>query len=434
MASVVNAGANQVKLDNGSVVTASQGAWYDGQQYWGGTLSNRGQINSLSNQQGAGQMVSKEVVAQTNPNNVGYVFGNAGDMTGYLNSIQNGIYSGYDVPGVQSTDQILSDLKKSGLLPTTSAPKAPDLVGTYQNLTQSAGVQKIQSDIADLKAQQDEIAAQALVNKHAEQNKPVAQNVIEGRITQEQQQAQDQYDFIGRQLSRKTDELNSALTNIQAIMTYTQQDYTNAETSYNDQFQQAISTINLIHGIQQDQKNDVQRATDNARANLQIFMNAITNGNISARNLPADQQAQLNKLEVQAGLPVGFMQSLQMDPSKSILYTGKTDSGQIQVLMRNPDGSISTQLYGAASSKGSSGGGGSLNKNAQASLDDQARQYLDLKANSYGDVDQKTWNTALQAYISQGGSRSSFIDKFYKYTDKNRGDFSSYYGFPNPGK
>lgn len=71
MATVVS--GSQVKLNSGQVVQAQQGGWYDGQQFWGGTLSAPGVINSQSNQQGAGQAVSKEVVAQTNPANVAYV-------------------------------------------------------------------------------------------------------------------------------------------------------------------------------------------------------------------------------------------------------------------------------------------------------------------------------------------------------------------------
>lgn len=73
MATVVNPSTNQVKLNNGQVVNASSGGWYDGQQYVNGSLSNPGQINPNSNQQGAGQAVSQQVVAQTNPNNVNYV-------------------------------------------------------------------------------------------------------------------------------------------------------------------------------------------------------------------------------------------------------------------------------------------------------------------------------------------------------------------------
>ena len=50
-----------------------QGGWYQGRQYWGGTLSEPGVIHPSSNQSGAGQAVSNEVVTQTNPANVAYI-------------------------------------------------------------------------------------------------------------------------------------------------------------------------------------------------------------------------------------------------------------------------------------------------------------------------------------------------------------------------
>lgn len=53
--------------------TFQQGAWYGGRQYWNNTLGEVGAIHPESNQQGAGQAVSTEVVAQTNPSNVEYL-------------------------------------------------------------------------------------------------------------------------------------------------------------------------------------------------------------------------------------------------------------------------------------------------------------------------------------------------------------------------
>ena len=50
-----------------------QGGWYSGRQYWGGTFSEPGQIHPGSSQSGAGQAVSKEVIAQTAPQNVAYI-------------------------------------------------------------------------------------------------------------------------------------------------------------------------------------------------------------------------------------------------------------------------------------------------------------------------------------------------------------------------
>lgn len=66
-------GGGKVKLNNGQVISAQRGGWYDGQQFWDDTLSAPGVINNKSNQQGAGQKVSDEVIAQTNPANVPFV-------------------------------------------------------------------------------------------------------------------------------------------------------------------------------------------------------------------------------------------------------------------------------------------------------------------------------------------------------------------------
>jgi hypothetical protein len=344
MASIVS--GNQVKLSNGQTVTAQQGGWYEGQQFFNGTLSAKGAINSQSNQQGAGQAVSSAVVAQTNPNNVAFI--NQGQVQDHLNGLQNGIFGNYsDGPQIQTPSQIAADLQKSGLLPTGQAPTAPNLVDTYKQLQDQAGVDKIQAAITDFKAQQDEIAAQLRTNTAAEQGKPVAQNVIEGRVSEETRNSQEQYDFVSRQLSRKQDEMQAALGNIQTIMSLTQQDYQNASASYDRQFNQAVSVINLVRGIQQDQKTDQQRAIDNARANAQIFVNSITAGNLDVNSLPADQRANLNRMEAQAGLPIGFFSAIRKDPKADIIATNSS-GGQIQVLMRNPDGSMNLQKYGTS--------------------------------------------------------------------------------------
>lgn len=350
MAAVIS--GNTIKLNNGQTVQGQENAWYDGQNFSGGKLGAAGV--KISAGPGQGQTVSKEVVAQTNPSNVAFL-GNLGDVQNHLNGVQNGVYSspssGGDIPGVQTADEIASDLKNGGLLPNTPAPTAPNLADTYTSMTSAAGVDKIQQSISDLTAQEDQITQQLNVNKQSENGKPVAQNVIAGRISEETQQAQDQLTYVSSQKARKVEELNSALTNIKTIMDFKQQDYSNAVQSYDTQFQQAISTINLIHGIQQDQKTDVQRAQDNARANAQIFINNIKDGSLDLHSLPADQQANLNKMEVQAGLPIGFFQSIKKDPKADIVATNDVN-GQIQVLMRNPDGSMSLQKYGSQTNGG----------------------------------------------------------------------------------
>lgn len=447
MATVVDAGANKIKLNNGQVVVANKGGWYDGQQYWGGTLSAPGVINALSDQIGAGQRVSNEVIAQTNPANVSYVASQqstykptagsqplpapgqrvtpTGQLTttqvqSQLNDFGSSLFNSANAAPsrVQTVEEIAKSLKDSGILPSGQAPTPPNLTQTYQNLAAEKGVDRIQADINNLKAQQDEIAAQLRINTAAERGKPVAQNVIEGRISQETRNSQEQYDFIGRQLSRKTDEMTAALGSIQMIMQFTQQDYQNASTSYNQQFDQAISTFNLIRGIQQDQKDEAQKATDNARANLQIMTNAITNGNLDINNLSPDQQAMINKLEVQSGLPIGFTQSIKqkLDPKANIVAT-TSDNGVIQVLVKNEDGTMSLQSYGSPS--GGSGGGASGGSGSSLTSAQQ-RQVVGAAATALGKVDNNKdkkvsldeYKNALQMVVASTGVDKGTADDY----------------------
>lgn len=54
-------GGGKVKLNSGQVVTAQTGGWYDGQQYWNGSLSNPGEFNPQSGSQGAAPVQAKDV-------------------------------------------------------------------------------------------------------------------------------------------------------------------------------------------------------------------------------------------------------------------------------------------------------------------------------------------------------------------------------------
>lgn len=63
---------NKVKKNDGTIVDARQGEWYDGQHFMNGSLGPAGVVND-PNAVGYGNRVSNEVAAQTNPNNVSYI-------------------------------------------------------------------------------------------------------------------------------------------------------------------------------------------------------------------------------------------------------------------------------------------------------------------------------------------------------------------------
>lgn len=137
MATVIS--GSSVKLNNGQTVQAQQGAWYDGQQFWGGSLSNPGQINTQSNQQGAGQQVSNEVVAQTNPANVQYL------------QQQQQQPQAPVAPPMMPTGGLSSISTSPGSIGTTGVGISPaatlNLPQLYESLYASSGIRDIESQL-----------------------------------------------------------------------------------------------------------------------------------------------------------------------------------------------------------------------------------------------------------------------------------------------
>lgn len=150
MAQVVDPNKNLVKLDNGKTVTAQVGGWYDGMQYWGGSLSQPGQINPQSNQPGAGGLVSKEVIAQTDPKNVAYIEAQRAKM-GLTPSPATGVPSSPQAPIVPPTSSAPgADLGSlAGGFSTTPTINLPDL---YKNLYSSSGITEKETNLRGLES------------------------------------------------------------------------------------------------------------------------------------------------------------------------------------------------------------------------------------------------------------------------------------------
>lgn len=151
MAQVVDPNKNLIKLESGKTVTAQTGGWYDGQQYWNGSLSQPGQINTQSNQQGAGGLVSKEVIAQTNPNNVAYIDAQRAKMN-LTPSPTSGVPSVTNTPtgAVPTTATPSGGL--SGLTGAFSNKPSIDLPNLYNSLYQSSGITEQEASLRDKEA------------------------------------------------------------------------------------------------------------------------------------------------------------------------------------------------------------------------------------------------------------------------------------------
>jgi LysM repeat protein len=259
----------------------------------------------------------------------------ADQVTPYLNEYQSNLYKSYTTP--ETVGELKTEL---GL--TTARPAPISRVETREQLRSQYGVADLETQLADYKKQKVAIESALEAQQTAEEFKPVPLNVIAGRQTEEQRQAQVKLNYIARQISAAADELNTKYAIINQYIQDKGLDYQDAVATYDKDFAQTLQLYQIITG----QKNDERSA---ARANLQMMANSISQGNVDYANLPATTKLMMTKLEVQAGLPVGFMSSVKKDPKADIIASWESE-GQYHILTANPGGgSPVLQTFGTKS-------------------------------------------------------------------------------------
>lgn len=149
-------GGGRVRLNDGKVVSAQQGGWYDGQQFFNDSLSSPGVIHSSSNQQGAGQAVSAEVNRQSS-----VAQGKAPNaIEEYL--AQQRATQGGGGGGGAGMGGMGGGVLGSGSGMGFAAPEVLNLPKLYESLYANSGIRDLESDLSNKEKQF--IEAQGKVN------------------------------------------------------------------------------------------------------------------------------------------------------------------------------------------------------------------------------------------------------------------------------
>lgn len=332
----------------------------------------------------------------------------------YLTTFQEDQLAKETKSAVQTREEISAEVKAE-VTPETPAPTTPKLVDIYGEMRTAQGVTELEEQLVDLKAQEEDLVAQKRQAGFAEEGKPVALNVIAGRVSEEERAFNERIDVVQRSKARLTDELNMRYQTINILMDLTQKDYANAVADYDRQFNQNIQVMNLVRGIQEDQKTEDQRTLDNARANLTIYSNLITKGNMDITNLNADQRLELAKMEVRAGFEPGFLASIKKDPDADIIATTTLDDGRIQIFTRNSNGEVASQIYGTKVPKTYAPTQPKTPTEAETkrAATSEMNSLLKAATGSDGKVHQNTYRNAKSQWIGGGwGSGKDFDDLF----------------------
>jgi hypothetical protein len=326
-----------------------------------------------------------------------------------------------DTPPVKTSTQtyaqMFADLKAS--VAPTKRPESPNFVDQYEKLLKTRGVIALEETLNTKKAEAKAIKDANAARKAAEGDKPVAMNVIAGRQTEEDRQDQLLLDPINADIERISNELTTKYKVVDNIMAYSKLDYASAVDEYDTAFTQNLNLFNTVKGIAEDDKSANEREQDNARANLQIIYNNISSGGADLTTITAEDKASITKLELQAGLPVGFYNSLQVkNPKADILSTTTRETGGTKyadVIMKNADGSLSTKTVVL----GKADGGSNDVSNTELLQQARAKVSPQIQAVRGGDgyVAPENYVKFRDAWTNTGLSAEDFDKNFKQYAN-----------------
>lgn len=346
-----------------------------------------------------------------------------GDLPSYLNSFQETAYQAAGSPELR--ESIIQQIEPEGM----ERPEPLDRVETFEEMREEYGVAEMETTLTDLKAQREELYATARQRRQAAEGEPVALGVIGGRVSEIERQTNERVDAINREINTVTDQLQMSYGVIETYMNFMGQDYQDAVAAYNEEFNRNLQIYKLV-----DEEMDEQQAS--ARSNLQLYANAIVEGNIDYGSLSSSQKAFLNKMEVQSGLPMGFIGSLKAtDADGKIISTSTRDSGGMKyadIIMRMPDGSLKTvtQTLGASGSGGGGTSSSAFRSALQRGRDDLERGYSwgsvwDRIRDQFPEVSNEKIDTGLGTDWREGGAYERWSGKGSVDTSQDLKDAAS---------
>lgn len=276
----------------------------------------------------------------------------------------------------KSDTQRIEEIKKQ-IMPEGDIPEAPKLADIFEQQREKYNLDQLEGQINDLTAQEEEIYATLRQRKTTEEGKPVALNVIQGRISEAERQEYERLDYVSRVKNNLVNQVNSAYGVIDTIINLTNTDFQNAKATWQLKFDTKLSIYeamqtekkyeqdrldkikqNLIdNGFEASRINlqylefiadEDQRQQNNARANLEIYIDLVKDGGMTFDSLPSQTKIEISKLEAQSGLGVGFLsrvRSLAPDQNVVSTTTRQDASGMkyADVILQNRDGSITTK-------------------------------------------------------------------------------------------
>lgn len=193
---------------------------------------------------------------------------------------------------------------KSEVTPTQDKPVKPDYLKTFEELRASGGVQSLEDEMLAIKDNKRKLQ-DSLDEERTKLMGGVSESFFQGSLSTKAQEIQSQLNVLNRAEQLATDRLTLKNSYIDNVMKMTEKDYATASTEYNNEYSKNIQTQSMIANVMGKYETQADKDQTIARANLTTITNLFSNSGKTWDVASPELKAQVEKLELQAGIPMG---------------------------------------------------------------------------------------------------------------------------------
>lgn len=179
-----------------------------------------------------------------------------------------------------------------------TAPTAPNLTKTYEDLRAEQGIGGIEGELTSVR--------EAITKARQSITQEFESLSGEGRtISQVATGTGVKADEVNRELDRLglreqvlVDQLNTRNRTIENIINLTGKDYDNARADYERTYQRALDGINALSDQRQEERTIEQQRVNDAKATLSVYRDALEKGTLSYEKMDPAQKAEMDRLDL----------------------------------------------------------------------------------------------------------------------------------------
>lgn len=259
---------------------------------------------------------------------------NSGDQGQTSNPLQD-INNAANSDQQKELDAIKSETNKVDL--STSAQLVQKLVNMLDSKSQEPtvslkdeflkqkkdlGIGDLESELADVESQLEALNAEHKNAILTGESKKVPLGAMRRGLSEVDLQYSRTLNDLTAQRNSVSNQLNMKYGVLNTMISLTDKDMARAEQAYQNEFNQIVTLTNMIQGIEQNYQTTQEREQTAARANVQIMANLLKDGSISYADMDINMITDLKRMELTAGLPVGFTEFINAAVEEPVVSFG----------------------------------------------------------------------------------------------------------------